>query len=723
MSIFNSDLQNNPRNNFAINLTTPPLHHSQIQNIILNQYDENNSINNNFNDNNNNHNNNNFNNNYNNYFSTSLINEPEKNHINIIQNLQKKEKQNEIELNIIIKKSESKSTKEFLKISINQYIDKQSRIIIQMTNPDDTLFLYTLELSELEYHQFKAEQSLLVDFQNFPDFVIKMLSFCKNDKDDRYSCTFNISNEGGNNFNLTAPGVLTIEERTEYRKLNLLVLKFQAANDSNLKKYISKICKNYKNKYESLLKKYDELNQNFESYQKENNKLKENCQILELKLNTSMDKLANEKNKEINNIKENNLKEAKNKIDILENEKNKTINELKNKINELQNSLDDMTKNKNKLEEIKFKLEMDKKDIESKYIKSNTELNVYKSEITTLRKENSELNQKCLIDEKQITEFNYKVESLEKQLEEKNKSIENQKQLTDSLQKQKDSYEDIIKSLKSKNNKLEKKMQLSIAEINKGNNIIKQLQDEIINQKSKINSIKNELNSKDQEIIQKQELKDEQNKTIEKIKKEKEDKDKEINELKKELENCTQKLDGYKKLIEEDKQMILYLNKNINENINNPLRARINFSTMNYNNKFAQSSTFDHNTNDENNIINSYNQFSSYNNINNSKNDNSNLRLSNNDNLNNNIFNQTNSKEEVSINQSHSPFMQINNTLNKDDFILPQTNFTGYQFREIPKFPNTYRNNNVERDSDRPGSLLVHKYGNKTYSKSFRNNK
>ena len=232
MSITNSSLQNNPMANFQINLTSPPLHHSQIQNIILNQYDENNNINNN-----------------NNYFSSSLINEKEINYNQMIQNFIKKENQNEIELNIIIKKTELKTTKEFLKLTINQYIDKQSRIIIQMTNPNDPLFLYSLELTELEYAQFKSEQSLLVDFQNFPDFVIKMLSFCKNDKEDRYFCTLNISGVGVNNFNLASPGILTIEEKTEYRKLNLLVLKLQAANDLNLKKYISKISKETKNKF------------------------------------------------------------------------------------------------------------------------------------------------------------------------------------------------------------------------------------------------------------------------------------------------------------------------------------------------------------------------------------------------------------------------------------------------------------------------------------------
>ena len=72
-----------------------------------------------------------------------------------------------------------KNIKKNMKINIIKLFEKQSRLIIQVTNPNDPLFLYTLELSELEYQQLKSEQSLLVDFQNFPDFILKMFFFVK----------------------------------------------------------------------------------------------------------------------------------------------------------------------------------------------------------------------------------------------------------------------------------------------------------------------------------------------------------------------------------------------------------------------------------------------------------------------------------------------------------------------------------------------------------------
>ena len=74
-------------------------------------------------------------------------------------------------------------------------------------------------MSDIEYPKIKSEQNLFVDFKNLHDFVLKMLNFCKNDKEDKYTCILNLSNGEENNINLESSGVLKVEEKTEYRKL------------------------------------------------------------------------------------------------------------------------------------------------------------------------------------------------------------------------------------------------------------------------------------------------------------------------------------------------------------------------------------------------------------------------------------------------------------------------------------------------------------------------
>ena len=670
-----------------------------------------------------------------NQFHSSMSMSKEEVNSQISQVLSNKEKRNEIELNMLIKKSESNSSLEKMNITLIKLFEKQSRLIIRVTNPNDPLFLYSLELSELEYQQLKAEQSLLVDFQNFPDFILKMIELCKNDNNDIYTCVFNIGGQGENNFGPGNSGILSIEEKTQYRKLNQLVLKFQAANDTTLKKYLSDVSKEYKDKYEILTQKYNELNQNFDICQKDNAFLKESLQKMEYENKTSMDNLRNEKDKEINTIKENNFKETKKQLESMETEKNKTINDLENKISQLQGILDDATKNKTQLEEHKLKLEINQKDLEGKFAISNSELNVYKSQITTLRQENSDLNQKCLNSEKLLTESNFKNESILKQLEEKNKSLDNMKQLVDSLNKQRDSNEDTIKSLKANNSKLESKLQLSIKEINKANDIIQRLQNEIKNQKSKMKSTKNELGTQEQLINQKQLIIDEQNKTIKDLKRENEAKDQEIIGLKNQVSNYNNKLNENEKIIEENKQMILYLNKNINENTNNPFRSRFNYTSMDINTNPLNNGSFGIGTNASNEI--NSNKIKNLNNNQymmtktiNTMSANPSIDTNNNINTNLNINNLTNYKNNFGLsgNDNEANFgMQSNisskqvgtylqNSLssNTSGMIMPETNFTGYQYNEkVGGMGNKYmiNNNNGGLGLGSGGSLLAHKYG------------
>ena len=667
---------------------------------------------------------------YNQYHSPMSVNKEEINH-QLIQGLtiSNKTQINEIELNMVIKKSENSSSLEKMKVTINKKIEKQPSLIIQITNPNDPLFLYTLELTELEYQQLKIDQSLLVDFQSFPDFITKMIFFCKNDKDDIYTCVFKIGSLGEKNYNVGNTGILSIEEKTQYRKLNHLILKFQSANDTTLKKYLSDISKEYKDKYEDLLQKFNDLNKNFDIFQKESALLKEKYQKLEYENKSAMDNLLNEKNKEINLLKENNFKETKEKLESLESEKNKIISELENKISQLQGIIDDATKNKTKLEEHKLKLEINQKDLEGKFAISNTELNVYKSEITNLRQENSDLNQKCLNLEKKVTESNFKSESMSKELEEKNQNLENLKQLVDSLNKQRESNEDAIKSLKASNNKFENKLQISIKEINKANDIIQKLQNEIKNQKSKVKSLKNELNTQEQLINQKQMLLDEQNRTIKDIKRESEAKEQEIIGLKNQISNYQNKLNENEKLIEENKQMILYLNKNINENSNNPFRSRFNYNNSLDNNKI-NSGTFDNNIsnnmtnlNINSNIPNLKTNIDLNNNLNTNMNINSLNKYSNNIGLGGNENEPQFGIHSQTSNKQTGNYLQNSLSSNTSGMIMPETNFTGYQFKDkVSGIQNKYSNNYTGYGVGTGGNLLAHKYGGSSMNNHNDNN-
>ena len=60
--------------------------------------------------------------------------------------------------------------------------------MIQLTDPSDPFFYYSLEVSETEFHVLKKEQSLLVDFSTFPANLVDLLDHCLETNNKVISC-------------------------------------------------------------------------------------------------------------------------------------------------------------------------------------------------------------------------------------------------------------------------------------------------------------------------------------------------------------------------------------------------------------------------------------------------------------------------------------------------------------------------------------------------------
>ena len=589
--------------------------------------------------------------------------------------------------------------------------DKRQLLQLQLTSPNDPLVLYCLELSEEDFYKLKEEQSLLIDFQNFPSFLLKMLNLCVEDKND-FCAILQRGQE--------PKGLMVIQEKTQFRKLNHLVLNLVHANDAGIKNYLGALSKEFKEKYESTLSSLNQLKISYNDLSKENALLNEKIKKLNFEKETALENLMNDKNKEINELKENNFKESKSSLEKLEFDKNQKISDLESKVAELQSNLDALSKAKSELEDAKLKIEISQKDLEGKHAISSSELNVYKEDIVNLRKDNANLNQKCYDQEKEIIELRFKLENLSKQLEEKNKGAENLGQLVETLNKQRESNEDTIKSLKADKAKLEDKIQTSIAEINKGNEIIEKLTSEIKSQKTKNKGTKQALQSQEQLVTQKQILLDEQNKTISELKRDLETKDREITGLKNQLANYAAKLTENEKLIEDNKQMILYLNKNINENMSNPFKNRLNDMNMqrmgntmadgyyNSNNLNLGGSKFGSKTFSVNSGMGLGGLTSPTNFMpNNLANDGQNGFL-NEEQLNNSgTFNNLNTMNNIQENTQQNYMQNSNNILNSSQnsgMIMPETNFCGYK--------NNVNLNSNKKSSPGIGKYLMSKTGN-----------
>ena len=104
---------------------------------------------------------------------------------------------------------------------------------MQLTDESDSFLLYTLDISEDEFHALKAEQSILVDFPTFPLKLVELLRHCQAahaEENPRFVAT--LSTLGG------AP-VFALTEINTFRQVTHLSLRFVAGNDGAIKKYLA----------------------------------------------------------------------------------------------------------------------------------------------------------------------------------------------------------------------------------------------------------------------------------------------------------------------------------------------------------------------------------------------------------------------------------------------------------------------------------------------------
>ena len=628
-------------------------------------------------------------------------------------------------------------------INVQLKEEQNKKIIIQITNSKDPLILYLLELNELEYQKIIEEQKLFINFDDFPKFLLDLVYSCveEGENGQKYMASIYLDN--------SPEVVFIIEEKIKFKLTEHIKLILRKANDEEIKKYLGKKYLDLKNKFNDILLKLND------ECQKNDILTQDNLTYIRMEddYRIKTENILNDKQKEINSIKESAIKESETQLELYKTEKQNIISNFENQISEMQNKIDILTQNKLELEDRLLKIELDKNNYKNKYETSDNELIEKIKDYDIIKLENKSINDKNLDLEKNLEELKSKNNALHTELEESHKNNFNLNIIIDSLKKQLESKDDIIKSLKSSNLTLKEKLDRSIDEIKKGNNIIDKLSNDIKNKKSKLKSVKQTVDIQEDLIRQKQDILDEQTKNIDNYKKDSEMKNQEIIGLKNTIKNYNNKLNENEKLLEENKQMILYLNKNLNDLTNTPFKTR--FQKSQYNNNNLPSSTLyfsretfnsiNNNSNDINNpnydnkinvIINE--DFKELNDNKNNYNIN-NLDIDNDNNEKNNL-NSYNYKIDYirDISEKKYPEIIFNNNLynnnlnlvNEDEedamIILPETNLCNYNMSgKLGNSMDKYINKEGIRGNydlnDNKDSILEHKYGNKSSNSEINN--
>ena len=120
---------------------------------------------------------------------------------------------------------------------------------LQITDPEDPLFLFDYDLTSTKYQDIKREQFLACDFLDFPQCFFELLSI-NNQEPTTRKAVIDENNKP----------VLMLQQNTNFRLLVHLQLQLNKASDSRLKEYLSREAKKYKKMYNEAIKSTEEAN-------------------------------------------------------------------------------------------------------------------------------------------------------------------------------------------------------------------------------------------------------------------------------------------------------------------------------------------------------------------------------------------------------------------------------------------------------------------------------
>ena len=108
---------------------------------------------------------------------------------------------------------------------------------LQLTDDKDSYFLFTLQISEVDFQTLKREQSLSFDFPELANQIVDLLDTCikhsQTPPEFPYQCQLS-----GN--------TLAFVQVAKTRPLHHLVLQMKPANDAMLKRYLADRVKEFK---------------------------------------------------------------------------------------------------------------------------------------------------------------------------------------------------------------------------------------------------------------------------------------------------------------------------------------------------------------------------------------------------------------------------------------------------------------------------------------------
>jgi spindle assembly abnormal protein 6 len=435
---------------------------------------------------------------------------------------------------------------------------------VQVTSETDPFFFHHMEVSEDEFQSLKVEQSILVDFAQFPDKFIELLEECiasRGEENPRVLAVLRVGADGEPDQNSS----LGVVETNKFKHLSHISLAFKPGDDASIKQYLAARLMDVKGERDGFAASHRDAAashaaalRDLELAAAETQSQREHAEHVEAAAQARLDELAA-------NLKMKAMEELENTKTRMEGERSAAETGMRGTIESLTSRNAELDARARELMEAKYKLDSKYSDASSRLTAAEGELATAREELKSLRKANKDLDKGLNEREKSTAQNGMRVEWLESQLKDKEELCKVLKGRLESAESHKASQESALEDARAAAVRAEDRVSASAGEIRKGNQIIERLQAELRSAKAKAKLKAAVIAQQETLLSERQGALDKAARAQAEATREADAAREDARALERRVEDQKKKLEESQALLTSNQQMIQWLNGQVNE--------------------------------------------------------------------------------------------------------------------------------------------------------------
>ena len=401
---------------------------------------------------------------------------------------------------------------------------------LQLTSEKDSFFLHSLEVTEDSFQRLKHDQSILVDFTDFPSHLIALLENCieaKQDVQPKFLCCVlstakpkaaaagapsvsSTPGSGSPNANIFASADLSNQEPTsvvgivetnQFKHLCHISMKFQPGNDARIKDYLSQRLSEVRASNAGLRATLKASVETVEALEADSASLRKDLDSEQLARREQTTKWSTEKQGLLTDCKQELLTEVSEMRERHEAEKKAMETDFKAQNAKLADTNADLAEKLRALQDEKFNLDAKSRELAVRVSSLEADLKAARQAETELKQANSGLDSGKHEAEKENNHLMLKLAGLEATMKEKEEVLGTLRRQLQSGEQSSSALQGSFAEMKLALQRSEERSSLSAQEVSKGNQIIDKLQQDLKSSRAKL-KLKSQVIQQQENLLQ-----------------------------------------------------------------------------------------------------------------------------------------------------------------------------------------------------------------------------